>query len=261
MPIDDDQDSAQRNTSFSGTVERVLEDGFFLNTGDRTIEVDTWDLYRDSTPSVVSVGMEVTVSGEFDDGEFDANSITLDDSSGGSSENNSGSGSSDNVNDDSSSDVPNNNRRQVIRGTNRSDDLVGGSGRDRLIGRGGNDDLLGGTGNDVLVGGSGNDDLFGGDGNDKLRGGRGQDDLVGGAGRDILIGNAGRDTFVLQPNGNDIIRDFRDGVDELGLSGGLRFNDLVLQQQGSNTFILANGDRVALLRHVDASSITSADLD
>jgi hypothetical protein len=61
--------------------------------------------------------------------------------------------------------------------------------------------------------------------------------------------------------GNDIIRDFQDGVDELGLSMGLRFNDLVLQQRGNNAVIFANGDRVATLVGVDANSITPSDLD
>lgn len=243
---------AQRNTSFNGIVGNVWEDGFSLNAGDRVLVVDAWDLYGDSTQRYVSVGDRLTVSGEFDEGEFDAFSITLE---GGSGSNGAG-------NQEGGSDtLVSNNRINVIRGTNGSDDLIGGRGRDRLIGLGGGDDLFGGAGNDILVGGGGEDDLFGGDGNDILRGGRGRDDLVGGAGRDTLIGGPDRDTFVLQPRGNDIIRDFQDGVDELALSGGLSFNNLVLQQQGNNTLIVANGNRVALLPGVNANSITRADLD
>jgi Ca2+-binding RTX toxin-like protein len=238
--------------SFSGVVERVWEDGFFLNTGDRTLSVDAWSLYRDATPRYVSVGTPLTVSGEFEGRDFDAFSITLGDNSGGNSGNNS----------TGDSDAPmRSDRLNVIRGTNGSDDLRGGAGRDRLIGLVGNDDLFGGAGNDILIGGGGGDDLLGGDGNDILRGGRGQDDLIGGAGRDILIGGPDRDTFVLQPQGNDIIRDFQNGVDELGLSGGLRFNDLVFEQRGQDTLILADGNRVALLLGINANSITPADLD
>ncbi|MEM9215471.1 MAG: hypothetical protein AAGD25_14145 [Cyanobacteria bacterium P01_F01_bin.150] len=37
-----------------------------------------------------------------------------------------------------------------------------------------------------------------------------------------MISNASEDTFILQPNGNDIIRDFQDGVDKLGLANELR---------------------------------------
>lgn len=66
---------AQDNT-FSGTVDRVWEDGFQLNTGDRAVRVDTWDLYNDGTAQHLSVGDAVTIMGEFEGGEFDAISLT-----------------------------------------------------------------------------------------------------------------------------------------------------------------------------------------
>jgi len=59
-------------TTHTGTVERVWEDGLRLNTGDRTFRVDTWDIYGDNTVRYVSVGDSITITGEFDDGEFDA---------------------------------------------------------------------------------------------------------------------------------------------------------------------------------------------
>ncbi|NJL20271.1 MAG: hypothetical protein HC895_04660 [Leptolyngbyaceae cyanobacterium SM1_3_5] len=62
-------------STHTGTVERVWEDGFRLNTGDRTLTVDSWDVYGDNTPRHVSVGDRVTITGEFEDGEFDAFSI------------------------------------------------------------------------------------------------------------------------------------------------------------------------------------------
>ncbi|MBE9098362.1 hypothetical protein [Vacuolonema iberomarrocanum] len=62
--------------ALTGTVERVWEDGFEVNTGDRTVRVDAWDLCGDNTQQSVSVGDELTVEGEFDDGEFDASAIT-----------------------------------------------------------------------------------------------------------------------------------------------------------------------------------------
>ncbi len=235
--------------SFNGIVEQVWEDGFSFHTGNRTLRVDSWDLYGDSTPRNVSIGQNLTISGEFDQGEFDAFSITLMGSSNGSG-----------TQWDGNAPLANNSRINVIRGTNRSDDLIGGSGRDSLIGLGGDDDLFGRAGNDILAGGAGDDDLFGGAGNDILRGGLGEDDLIGGPGRDTLIGGAGLDTFVLQRNGNDIISDFQDGIDELRLSGGLSFNNLTLQQQGSNTLILNGGNHVALLLNVNVNAITIADL-
>ncbi|MDJ1175768.1 hypothetical protein [Roseofilum capinflatum] len=66
---------SRAQTVHTGTVERVWEDGLSLNTGDRTLRVDTWDLYGDSTPAHISVGDELTISGEFEGGEFDAFSI------------------------------------------------------------------------------------------------------------------------------------------------------------------------------------------
>jgi len=67
---------AQQSASFTGTVQRVWEDGFRLNTGDRSLRVDTWDLYGDATASYIRVGDQITMTGEFDGREFDAFSIT-----------------------------------------------------------------------------------------------------------------------------------------------------------------------------------------
>lgn len=239
----------QRRSSYTGIVERVWEDGFFLNTDSLDFRVDSWYVYRDSTERFVSVGDQVTVTGEFERGEFDAFFITFGDSNG----------SSPGSNDDD--DLFGDDGDNIIRGSNRSDDIRGRGGNDRLIGRGGGDDIYGEDGDDILVGGGGGDDLFGGNGNDILRGGSGQDDLRGGLGKDILLGGGDRDTFVLEENGNDIIRDFLDGVDEIGITGGLEFDDLMFQQRGNNTLVTANGSRVALMQGVDASSITRDDLD
>lgn len=63
----------------TGTVERVWEDGFRLNTGDRSFRVDSWDVYGDATPRYVSEGDQLTITGEFEGGEFDAFTITSDD--------------------------------------------------------------------------------------------------------------------------------------------------------------------------------------
>ncbi|MDJ0593371.1 MAG: hypothetical protein QNJ72_25860 [Pleurocapsa sp. MO_226.B13] len=66
---------AQGNT-FTGTVERVWEDGFRLNTGERTLRVDSWDVCGDNTASYLSADQQVNVSGEFSGLEFDAFSVT-----------------------------------------------------------------------------------------------------------------------------------------------------------------------------------------
>ncbi|ERT06178.1 hypothetical protein M595_3900 [Lyngbya aestuarii BL J] len=64
------------NDSFSGTIEQVWEDGFRLQSDSRTITVDSWDVCGDNTSRHLSAGEQVTVVGEFEDGEFDAFSIT-----------------------------------------------------------------------------------------------------------------------------------------------------------------------------------------
>jgi hypothetical protein len=65
-----------QRTSFSGSVHRVWEDGFRLNTSARSITVDTYDICGDNTTRHISAGEQVTVTGEFDEGEFDAFSVT-----------------------------------------------------------------------------------------------------------------------------------------------------------------------------------------
>ena len=62
--------------TYTGTVERIWEDGFRLHTGDRTLWVNARTLYGDNTPGNLAVGDQVTVTGEFEKIEFDAFSIT-----------------------------------------------------------------------------------------------------------------------------------------------------------------------------------------
>jgi hypothetical protein len=64
------------NGSFSGTIEQVWEDGFRLQSENLAITVDSDDVCGDNTARHLSAGEQVTVVGEFDDGEFDAFSIT-----------------------------------------------------------------------------------------------------------------------------------------------------------------------------------------
>ncbi len=61
--------------TLKGTVERVWEDGFQLNTGERSVEVDSYDIFGDNTPSRLTAGQRVRVSGEMSGGEFDATAV------------------------------------------------------------------------------------------------------------------------------------------------------------------------------------------
>lgn len=133
----------------------------------------------------------------------------------------------------------------VLFGGTDNDLLVGNQGNDLLFGNEGADTLLGGQDNDYISGNQGNDVLTGDKGNDWLRGGKGDDLLTGldgndvlsgDFGRDTLIGGAGDDTLVLRTDtavtdaaSADIIREFNNGLDRIGLSGGLTAADLSLE--------------------------------
>ncbi|MEM6256217.1 MAG: Ig-like domain-containing protein [Cyanobacteria bacterium P01_D01_bin.156] len=127
-----------------------------------------------------------------------------------------------------------------------NDFIDGGEGNDRIGGKAGNDILLGGTGNDKIWGDDGDDVLFGGLGNDQLTG----DDFSGGQGSDLFVLTAG--------HGTDTIQDFELGIDFIGLTGELTFDDLSLGKSGQNTTISFGNEVLATLKNVEASSLTKA---
>jgi len=133
----------------------------------------------------------------------------------------------------------------VAVGTN----LFGGNGDDLLNGTAGNDNLTGGTGQDTLNGSAGNDTLNGGNGADKL---------TGGTGNDILTGGSASDTFIFAAShGTDTITDFKNGVDYIGLSGGLTFGQLSFS--GSNIIVTSTNEILATLTGINTATLTAAD--
>ena len=148
----------------------------------------------------------------------------------------------------------------------------------QIEGRGGVDTIYGYSGNDTLYAANinssatGNDLLYGGDGDDLLIGSIGDNALDGGTGKDTLTGGGGQDTFVLRiGDGNtsislaDIITDFTDGTDVLGLSGNLTFSDLTITQGNgtdtstSNVVIKASNEYLAIIQNTLRSNITISD--
>ncbi|MBE9103327.1 cadherin domain-containing protein, partial [Vacuolonema iberomarrocanum] len=148
----------------------------------------------------------------------------------------------------------------LLKGVGGDDRLIGGAGNDRLLGGGGNDLIKGIGGSDRLVGNAGNDRLLGGAGNDRLLGGGGNDRLVGNAGRNILIGNAGSDRFILgQPSSFNRVKDFNaEQNDKLVLIGRLSFGDVTLSQQGANTVVFLDNNRIALIEGIAANTLTAS---
>jgi Ca2+-binding RTX toxin-like protein len=97
---------------------------------------------------------------------------------------------------------------------------------------------LGGSGNDILFGGNDDDQLLGWTGQDLLGGGSGRDYLYGGVDGDTLTGGSEADTFVLRIGDNvtkgvigaDVITDYADGEDKIGLTDSLIYIDLAFAQ-------------------------------
>ncbi|MBS9393652.1 MAG: hypothetical protein HEQ29_11050 [Dolichospermum sp. LBC05a] len=106
------------------------------------------------------------------------------------------------------------------------------------------------------------DTLFGNNDNDTLYGEAGDDILNGGQGSDVLRGGLNNDIFVIAVgNGSDIVQDFQDGFDKMGLSGGLLFSQLTILGSGTNTLIknTSSGETFATLQNVSSTLITNLD--
>lgn len=147
------------------------------------------------------------------------------------------------------------------------DDYVELSGsNDLVVGGGGSDTVLSGGGNDIIDGENGSDFLYGQDGNDVIDGGNGDDLLSGGAGSNDLTGGTGADIFALSESGLQVITDFSIADDDqIGLTGGLRFEDLEITRLGAfntpsrfNVLIQDGGQNIALVQNVTSS--TAAEL-
>ncbi|MGB3535397.1 MAG: calcium-binding protein [Microcoleaceae cyanobacterium] len=150
-----------------------------------------------------------------------------------------------------------------------NDQLTGGPGDDTLLGGLGNDGLseqgtpggdnlfFGGQGNDTINGGLGNELLSGDGGDDNLEGDGGNDTLIGGEGFDILTGGSliivpddfsaeyftgdfVQDIFAIETSddGFDLVVDFEEGIDKLGLPAGVEFSDLLIAPAGVETEII-----------------------
>ncbi len=130
--------------------------------------------------------------------------------------------------------------------------------------------LSGNQGNDTLIGNNGDDTLLGGKGDDWLDGGSGNDILSGDGGNDMLTGGSGSDRFdfgeaVDETATSDLVTDYTDGEDRIGLLSGLSFDRLNLEQVGSDVRISSTDTsgqfaNIALvLQNVDVAAIDESD--
>ena len=149
-----------------------------------------------------------------------------------------------------------------------SDDFISaGDGDDQIFAAEGNNIIDAGAGNDIIYAGAGYDFITGGTGNDLIFAGDGDNIINGGAGNDIINSGSGKDLFVLGlGEGTDTITNFQVGHDLIGLSGGLTFEQLSINQgigSNSNEFFTlisdTNSDSVlASLSWTLADSINSS---
>jgi Ca2+-binding RTX toxin-like protein len=181
------------------------------------------------------------------------------------------------------------------------DALTGDASNNILLGSGGADTINGLAGNDSLYGyhlmedgcsyggsNDGSDKLYGGDGDDLLVGGAGDDLFDGGIGQDTLTGDggiescgylasqmqggaSGSDTFVIRSGDGgssitdaDIITDFTDGTDIIGMSG-LNYNQLTIEQ-GTGSYSshvvvkkLSTGEFLTIIQNVSLSNVDDND--
>jgi len=155
-----------------------------------------------------------------------------------------------------------------IKSGNAVDVITGDTNNNIIYAYGGADTVYGLAGDDVLYGASpvnnglgqdSDDILYGGDGNDTLIGGPGNNTLDGGPGKDILSGKTGIssgdnwsgtindnntyhgeygiNTFIIRAgdggssiDGADVITDFEDNNDLIGMADGLEYSQLTIEQ-------------------------------
>lgn len=156
--------------------------------------------------------------------------------------------------------IDGNNSNNSLNGNEKDNIISGGRGKDTLSGLSGDDYIKGEDGTDELFGNKGNDILNGGAGSDLLFGAAGDDLLVGNRGDDSLTGGEGSDIFAVEFNKeSNLITDFVDGVDYIGLNNGVGVSDLNIVQ-GDGTLIQdKQNSTLATLQGIDAATISGDD--
>jgi Ca2+-binding RTX toxin-like protein len=169
------------------------------------------------------------------------------------------------IGDSGTSDYWNSNTNDLING----DTLSGGAGNDKLYGNEGDDVLYGDAGNDTIFGGSGNDRLYGGTGQDVLWGDKASETSTSDkTGSDIFISNITETANSLATA--DVVMDFEDGKDTIGLIGkdynttDFKIKDISISGIGyaeidyhSQILILIKGVTASQLTDVDFQSVTA----
>lgn len=115
------------------------------------------------------------------------------------------------------------------------------------------------------MGGRGHDELEGGAGNDRLYGGAGRDTLEGGAGDDTLVGGRGADVFEFDfGDGQDVVRDFEDGLDRIDVTDFDFANAAAVLsrgvQYGEDVIFSFSADSSVTFRNTELSAFDASDV-
>ena len=172
---------------------------------------------------------------------------------------------------------------EILQGDANANAIAGDGGADELYGLAGDDRLAaGGYGvinagdassilnsindsnnndNDALYGGAGNDTLYGSAGDNTLDGGTGTDTIYSGNGSDTIVIRSGDGGTTLAEA--DIVTDYSDGSDVLGLDNDLTYSDLTISQgtgsYASDTVLKLGSEFLLILKNISAQNITAID--
>ncbi|MDJ0745761.1 MAG: FG-GAP-like repeat-containing protein [Xenococcaceae cyanobacterium MO_167.B27] len=135
---------------------------------------------------------------------------------------------------------------------------INGDGTADIIGFGTNSvftslsesNLIRGTENDDTLTAPDDDSFF-------IEGLAGNDTLNGGAGTNVLIGGAGNDTFIIEPDGLQIIQDFERGTDKIDITAS-EATEIRLAPNGEHTNVVNQSNEV--LATVEGQIISTEDL-
>jgi alkaline phosphatase len=165
--------------------------------------------------------------------------------------------------------INNTNSRNNRISAGKGEDVIYVSRKDRAFGGEGDDtfEATESKGENRMSGGAGDDTFFLGI-NDRALGGDGNDKFYAGCGGNLLSGGAGVDQFWVVnaelPKAADTILDFQIGTDVIGIQGaaslGITAATLVLTQVGADTSIGFGGQSLAVLKGIQASSLTPSNV-
>jgi Ca2+-binding RTX toxin-like protein len=160
----------------------------------------------------------------------------------------------------------------TVYGLAGDDVLYGSSPIRQDLGQDSDDILYGGAGNDTLIGGPGDNTLDGGIGQDTLTGKGGLDDGTGSIDFTNYYGEYGINTFIIRAGDGgpsidsaDVITDFEDNNDLIGMANGLEFNQLTIEQgtgDYANHVVVKKkdtGEFLVVIQSITIENITDAD--